>query len=211
MEALYAHLGVGGILGSTIAFLVLLGIVLPGPLPWFIRAVDRLNDIVGRAVAWLCLAMVVTTLTVVVLRYAFAIGFVWLQESYVWMHGIVFMVGAAYTLLHQGHVRVDVFYRPRSIRYKAWVDLFGSLFLLMPVLIVVAHFATPYVQDSWARNEVSREAGGLPALYLLKSMLLVFCGLMILQGLSLAARSFLVLSRHPAFVAEAEDLDQVAE
>ena len=138
--------------------------------------------------------MVVTTALVVVLRYAFSIGWVWLQESYVWMHGLVFMLGAGYTLLHNGHVRVDVFYRPKSRRYKAWVDLIGSLVLLIPMMVLVAWMSWPYVMDSWVRGEVSREAGGLPGLYLLKSAILVFTGLMALQGLSLAARSYLYLT-----------------
>jgi TRAP-type mannitol/chloroaromatic compound transport system permease small subunit len=162
-----------------------------------VRAIDRLNDAIGRAVSWVCLAMVVTTVAVVILRYVFAIGFVWLQESYVWMHAVVFMVGAGYTLLHDGHVRVDVFYRPASRRYRAWVDLIGSLVLLLPMAVVVAAMSTDYVADSWVRLETSREAGGLPGLFLLKSVILLFCFLLVLQGLALAGRSFLVLNDHP--------------
>ena len=93
----------------------------------FVTAVDRLNDRVGRGVAWLTLPMVLITFAVAILRYVSAIGWVWLQESYVWLHGIVFMAGAGYALLHNAHVRVDIFYRPSSVRYKALVDLFGSL------------------------------------------------------------------------------------
>ena len=167
----------------------------------FVRFVDSLNDKIGRGVAWLTLAMVLITFGVVILRYVYAIGWVWLQESYVWMHGLVFMLGAGYTLLHDGHVRVDVFYRPQSARYKAWVDLFGSLLLLLPTLALVAWVSIPYVQDSWDRLEVSREAGGLPGLFLLKSALLVFCVLLGLQGLSLAAKSLLSLAGHPGFAA----------
>jgi TRAP-type mannitol/chloroaromatic compound transport system permease small subunit len=103
------------------------------------------------------------------------------------------MVGAGYTLLHDGHVRVDIFYRTASIRKKALVDLFGSLVLLLPVLVLVWVQAWPYVLDSWARLEESREAGGLPGLFLLKSVILVFCITLGLQGLSLAGRSILIL------------------
>lgn len=159
-----------------------------------VRLIDRLNEVIGRGIAWLTLAMVLIGFVVVMLRYVFNIGFVWMQESYVWLHGITFMVAAGYTLLHDGHVRVDIFYRPASIRTKAWVDLFGSLVLLLPVLVLVWQQAWPYVLDSWARLEDSREAGGLPGLYLLKSILLVFCVTMGLQGLSLAGRSILILS-----------------
>ena len=162
-----------------------------------VRSVDRLNDAIGRAVSWLCLALVITTGVVVLLRYVFSIGFVWLQESYVWMHAIIFMVGAGYTLLHDGHVRVDVFYRGASPRYKAWVNLLGSLLLLLPVVVVIAFMSLGYVGDSWSRLEASREAGGLPGLFLLKSVILIFCFLLTLQGLSLAGRSFLVLNNFP--------------
>ena len=174
----------------------------------FIRFTDRLNETIGRGVAWLTLAMVIVTFVVVVLRYVYAIGWVWLQESYVWMHGAVFMVGAGYTLLHDGHVRVDIFYRPAGPRYKALIDLLGAALLLLPMLCLVGWVAAPYVVESWSRLEESREAGGLPALYLLKSVLLVFCLLLALQGLSLAARSVLVLAGRTAIEArESEDTE----
>jgi len=161
-----------------------------------------MNERIGRAVAWLTLLMVLIAFVVVILRYVYAIGWVWLQESYVWLHGIVFMLGAGYTLLHNAHVRVDVFYRPNSLQYKAIVDLLGSLLLLLPLVCIVAFVSYGYVFDSWLRLEESREAGGLPALFLLKTVILLFCMLIGLQGLSLAARSFLVLAGHPDFQPE---------
>ena len=170
----------------------------------FVRTIDRINDVVGRATAWLTLAMVVITFVVVILRYVFSLGFVWMQESYVWLHGIVFMVGAGYTLLHGGHVRVDIIYREANSRYKAWVDLFGAMILLMPVIVMIWYVAWPYVVSSWSRFEESREAGGLPGLFLLKSVLLAFCVAVGLQGLSLAARSILVLSGRMEFAGEDE-------
>ncbi len=160
----------------------------------FIRAVERLNDAAGRATAWLTLAMVLITFAVVILRYVFSVGFVWMQESYVWLHGIVFMLGAGYTLMHDGHVRVDIFYRDARPRYKAAVNLFGAIVLLMPVVIMVAAVSWPYVGLAWQRFEGSREAGGLPGLFALKSVLIVFCVLLGLQGLALAARSILALA-----------------
>ena len=171
----------------------------------FVRFVDSLNDKIGRGVAWLTLAMVLITFGVVILRYVYAIGWVWLQESYVWLHGVVFMVGAGYTLLHNGHVRVDVIYRPGGPRYKAIVDLLGSLLLLMPLIVLIAIVSFDYVVDSRSRLEESREAGGLPGLFLLKSVLLVFCALLGLQGLSLAGRSILVLQEHPDFMPQDEE------
>ena len=154
--------------------------------------------------AWLTLAMVLVTFTVVILRYVFSFGWVWLQESYVWMHGIVFMIGAGYTLLHNGHVRVDIFYRPAGPRYKALVDLAGAFVLLMPMVVLVCWVSFDYVTTSWSMLEESREAGGLPGLFLLKTVIPAFCVLMALQGLSLAARSVLVLQGHPEFLSEAE-------
>ena len=171
----------------------------------FVRLVDRLNDAVGRGAAWLTLAMVLITVTVVVLRYVYAIGWVWMQESYVWLHGIVFMIGAGYTLLHDGHVRIDIIYRPAGRRYKAWIDILGSLLLLLPMVVLVFLMSVDYVAASWARLEVSREAGGLPGLFLLKTVIPVFCLLLGLQGLALAARSVLVLSGHRDFVPPDEE------
>lgn len=159
----------------------------------FADRVDRANDAIGRGVSWLVLAMALITFAVAILRYVFSIGFVWLQDSYVWLHGIVFMTGAGYTLLKDGHVRVDVIYRPLGDRFKAWVDLLGGLLLLLPMVGAVAWASLPYVLASWARLEGSRNPGGLPAIYLLKSFLLVFCVLIGLQGLSLSIRSLLRL------------------
>ena len=173
------------------------------------RFADRLNDAIGQGIAWLTLAMVLVTFLVVILRYVFSFGWVWLQESYVWMHGIVFMVGAAYTLLHNGHVRVDIFYRPASRRYRATVDILGSLLLLLPMISLVFLVGFGYVASSWSLLEESREAGGLPGLFLLKTVILVFCVLMAVQGLSLAARNLLVLLGHPEFVAEAEEAEKI--
>ena len=138
--------------------------------------------------------MALVTFAVAIGRYVFSFGFVWLQESYVWMHGILFMVGAGYALLVDAHVRVDILYRPFGRRYKAWIDLAGSLLLLLPMVAVTFWSSLPYVSTSWERLESSREAGGLPGLFLLKSVLIVFCVLLALQGLALAARSVMALT-----------------
>ena len=84
---------------------------------------DRLSRITGTVTAWLTLAMVVVTTIIVILRFVFDAGFIWLQESVTWMHAAVFMLGASYTLLHEEHVRVDIFYRSMSARRRAWVDI----------------------------------------------------------------------------------------
>lgn len=167
------------------------------PFAAVVRAIDRLNEIIGNAMSWVTLAVVLTTFAVAVLRYGFDLGWVWMQESYVWMHGIVFTVCAAYTLLHDGHVRVDIFYRTSSERFRAWVNLLGSLFLLMPMLAVIWWSSYPYVLLSWRRLEESPEAGGLHGLFLFKTAILVFCGLLALQGLALMLRSAFILRQRP--------------
>lgn len=189
--------GVGAARGGRAPFLDLLAV--------FVRVVDRFNDVFGRSVSWLTLAMVLVAFANVVLRYVFSMGWIWFQESYVWLHGLVFMLGAAYTLLHDGHVRVDVFYRPAKPRYKAWVNLFGTVFLLLPMIVVVALASWPYVVRSWERLEASHKAGGLEGVFLIKTVLLVFCLLVGLQGLSLAARSILRLAGRRDFAREEED------
>ncbi len=164
------------------------------PLLRMVGAIDWLNERLGRLVAWLTLGTVLITFAVAMLRYGFGLGWVWLQESYIWLHAIVFTLGSGYTLLHDGHVRIDIFYRPGSGRYRAIVDLLGSLLLLIPTLAVVFWMALPYVRQSWVRLEGSREAGGLPGLFLLKSVLLIFCIVLLAQGLALAGRSLLRLT-----------------
>ncbi len=162
-----------------------------------VRTIDVINEWIGRAISWLIVFMVFTTFLVAVLRYGFSLGWVWMQESYVWMHGIVFMVASGYTLLHDGHVRIDLIYGSVSARGKAWINLLGALLLLLPMLSVVWWAAYPYVILSWQRFETSREAGGLPGLFLWKTSMLVFVVLLGLQGIALAIRSIMVLKGHP--------------
>lgn len=161
-----------------------------------VRAIDRLNEHIGRVISWLAIVLVFNTFLVAVLRYGFSRGWVWLQETYIWMHAIIFLGAAGYTLLHEGHVRIDVFYGPASIRTKAWINLFGVLLFLFPSLIVICRVAFPYVALSWSRLEASQEAGGLPGLFVLKSFMLVFVVLLGLQGLALLLRSIAVLRGH---------------
>jgi len=155
--------------------------------------IDNLNEKIGVAVSWLTLTMVVVTFIVVVLRYLFNIGWIAMQESITYMHAMVFMLGAAYTLKHEGHVRVDILYRGMTSRAQAWTDLLGTLFLLLPVCGFIAYISREYIVASWHVMETSQEAGGLPTVYLLKSVILVMAVLMVLQGLSLVIRSLLHL------------------
>lgn len=157
------------------------------------RILQGINEWVGRFIAWLTFFMVLVTFLVVTLRYVFDLGWIAMQESVVYMHAIVFMLGAAYTLKHQGHVRVDIFYQRFSPKIKAWVDLLGTLFLLFPVSIFILWMGWGYVADSWSVMEGSREAGGLPGVFLLKSLIITMPVLMLLQGLSLIVSNILLL------------------
>lgn len=156
---------------------------------------DRLSSIIGRAASWLTLLMVIVTFVVVVMRYAFDAGYIWIQESVVWMHAMVFMLGAAYTLHEEEHVRVDVFYRSMGPRRRAWVDLVGVILFLLPVCVFLAWNSWEFVLQSWRIGESSREPGGLPYpfLPLLKSALLLMPLTVALQGLSLLLRSLRTL------------------
>lgn len=154
---------------------------------------DGINEFLGGAVSWLSLLMVLVTFIIVVLRYAFDLGWIWLQESVTFMHAALFLIGAAYTLKHEGHVRVDIFYRKFTPRTRAWVDLGGALFLLLPVCLFIFNVSWGYVMQSWELHEGSREAGGLDGVYLLKSLVLVMAGLLVLQGISQAMRRLLSL------------------
>lgn len=152
------------------------------------RGFDRINEGLGLAVSWLSLLMVLVTVAVVVLRYVFGIGWIWLQESVTFMHAALFLIGAAYTLKHEGHVRVDIVYRKFSERGQAWIDLLGTLTLLLPVCLFIFYISWGYVAQSWSFYEGSREAGGLDGVFLLKTLILVMAGLLVLQGVSLAIR-----------------------
>lgn len=154
---------------------------------------EQFIDWSGRVVSWCVLLMVLLTFLVVVLRYVFDSGWIALQESVSYLHSLVFLLGAAYTLKHDAHVRVDIFYSRFSERSKAWVELLGHLFILIPVMLFIAWISWPYISDAWAVKESSRDAGGLPGVYLLKSLILLMSGLLIIQALVLVMRAALKL------------------
>ena len=139
----------------------------------------------GRVVAWLALAMVIVTGAVVLLRYVFDIGWIWLQEAVTWMHAAVFLLAAGYTLARDEHVRVDIFYRRMSPGRQAIVDTAGVLLLLMPTCVWITYSAWDYVLASWQVRESSLETGGMPGLFLLKTLIIVTPALLVLEGLAL--------------------------
>lgn len=162
----------------------------------FTRLADGLDAFAewcGRALAWSTLGIVLVTFTVVVLRYAFNLGWIAMQESVIYLHAAVFMLGAAYTLKRDAHVRVDIFYRDMGVEAKAWVDLIGACLLLLPLCVFMLWASWDYVASSWALHEGSREAGGLPWVYVLKTAIPLMAMLLLLQGLSQLLRSLAVL------------------
>lgn len=152
---------------------------------------ERINIAIGRVTAWLTLVMVIVTFVIVVLRYAFDFGWIWLQETVGWMHAAVFMLAAAYTLAQDEHVRVDIFYRNCSPRRRALIDAVGTLIFLMPFCVFLIWSSWGYVSVSWSIHEGSREAGGLvyPFTSLLKSMIPLMAVLLFGQALAILAKS----------------------
>tara|TARA_B100000029_G_scaffold466186_1_gene501467 strand:+ start:16038 stop:16598 length:561 start_codon:yes stop_codon:yes gene_type:complete len=164
----------------------------------FRHVLNWFGELTGSAVSWLTLFMVVGTFVIVVLRYIFDLGWIAMQESVIWMHAMVFMLGAAYTLKRDEHVRVDIFYRDLSVRHKAMVDLAGTILFLLPLSIFFAVSSWDYVTISWAIKEASREAGGLPYPFvpILKSIIPLTALLLIIQGISNLISSVLILTNN---------------
>jgi len=159
--------------------------------------IDRINQNLGRAVAWLTAVMVVVQFAVVLMHYVFGVGSIFAQESIVYMHAVLFLAAAGYTLLRDGHVRVDIFYSGANTQTKAFIDCVGAVCFLIPVCILVWWSSWPYVAASWAVFEGSRETSGIQGVFLLKSFILVFAATLGAQGLSLAVNSGLTLLGHP--------------
>jgi len=165
-----------------------------GTVSYVSAAIDVINRKIGECVSYFTFLMAAITFAVVVLRYGFNLGWIAMQESVIYLHAAVFLLGSAYTLQHDGHVRVDVFYRRFSEKRKALVNLMGTLFLLLPVMIFITAVSWHYVFESWQTLEGSMESGGLPFLYVLKSFILLFSFTMLLQGISEAIKQSLILA-----------------
>ena len=158
---------------------------------------ESLNRLVDRSVPWLTLGMVLVTFVVVVLRYLFGRGWVWMQEIVIYLHAFTFLLAAGYALARDEHVRVDILYRPASPRRKAWINLLGSLFLLMPMCAVLSYHSYPYVIASWSVLEGSKDGGGLEAVFLLKTAIPLFCLLLFAQALATIRQCISTLRNNP--------------
>lgn len=164
------------------------------PIAAWIGRLDAVNRAVGSGVRWLALLMVLLQFAVVLLRYVFGVSFIFLNEGVLYMHATLFMLGAGYTLLVDGHVRVDIFYSKRSARSRAAIDLTGAVLFLLPAMAVLLLFTWPSVRNSWLYMEGAISVGGIPASFLLKSLIPAFCVLLILQGLACLLRDALRLA-----------------
>lgn len=156
--------------------------------------IENLIEKLSKFISWFILLITLTAFTVVVLRYFYNLGFVWMQEIYVWMHGIVFLFGASYALKNDKHVRVDIIYRILKEKKKASINLIFSVLFLLPFIFIISKYSIPYVLKSWQSLEQSREAGGLGFLYLYKTSLLFFCIFLFLQTVALILRCVMVLN-----------------
>ena len=158
------------------------------------RRIDQFTEFTGRCIAWLNVAMVVLTCLVVIMRYVFNHSSIVLQESAMYLHATVFLIASAYTLKHDEHVRVDIFYQRFSAKGKALANLIGTLFLLIPVILFIGWSSWPYIESSWQVLETSSEAAGLPLVFLLKSLILVMVAVLLIQATSEALKSIAELT-----------------
>lgn len=158
-----------------------------------IDGIDRFTDLTGRTLAWLGLGMAALTAIIVVLRYGFGIGSIMAQESVIYMHGALFLLGAAYALKSGAHVRVDIFYRDFSPRAQAWVNSLGGIVFLLPLCAFIVFSSLDYVAESWSMRETSAEPGGIPAVFVLKTLIPLAAVNLAVQGIAEILRCALVL------------------
>ncbi|MDA8892282.1 TRAP transporter small permease subunit [Hyphomicrobiales bacterium] len=156
---------------------------------------DKINEFVGKNISWFIILMVIVQLAIVMSRYIYGIGFLKLQELLIYLHGSLFTLAAGYTLLKDEHVRVDLIYREASQKYKSLINIFGSLIFLIPFCLLTFSTSLPYVRRSWKILEGSPETSGLNAVFILKTVLIIFPILLLLQSFSIIIRSSVSLIR----------------
>lgn len=157
------------------------------------RILDRPSRLVGRWLIWLVAILVALQFTNVVLRYVFHSSDIKLQESVIYTHATLFMVMAGYAFLTDDHVRVDILYDPAGPRRRALIDVLGILFGVVPLCAMLAWSGWPFVLAAWKIREGAMFFGGIPAAYLLKTMIVIFVFLLALQALAILLRSIAVL------------------
>jgi TRAP-type mannitol/chloroaromatic compound transport system permease small subunit len=160
-----------------------------------VGAIDSFTECTGRLVAWFAAAMALLTTTIVVLRYGFSEGSIAGQEAVTYLHASLFMLGAACALKRDAHVRVDIFYRRFTPHTRAWINALGGIVFLMPLCVVLVVISRDYVLQAWQIREISADAGGIPAVFLLKSLIPAMAVTLGLQALAEILRNLLVLQR----------------
>ena len=159
-----------------------------------VKCIDCMSDCLGVVLSWLCFATMLLTCMVVVMRYLFESGnIIFLQESVVYLHSTVFLLAAGWTLKRNGHVRVDVFYRQFSPIQKSWIDTLGVLVFLLPICGFLFFASLDFVELSWSIKETSGDAGGIPYVYLLKTLIPAMCVVLAMQGIAELIRNGLFL------------------
>jgi len=162
------------------------------------KLLNQFSQLIGKSIAWMIILMVLFSVVNVLASWMFNTSWIWLRESVTWMHGANFLLAAAYTLNEQGHVRVDIFFAKMTRKKQALVDFMGTLLLLLPTSLFIVWSSWPAFMLSWRVSEVSSEAGGLPAVYILKSFLIIMPVLLIIEAINQLSRAgFILFSTHP--------------
>ena len=161
----------------------------------YLELIKKINVSIGKFFSWSLLIMVITTFVIVILRYLFNIGFIWMQELVRYLYASVFMLCAAYTLANDEHVRVDIFYSKMKYKHKTIVNMIGTSIFLIPVCLAILYYSYTYVINSWTQLEGSLEERGLHAVYILKTFIWAFAIMLILQGTYIVSQGFIKLSR----------------
>lgn len=163
-----------------------------------VSAIDTFTEWTGKIIAWLAAAMAVLTTVVVVMRYGFSTGSIAGQEAVTYLHATLFMLGAAYALKTDAHVRVDIFYRRFSPTTQAWVNALGGIVFLLPLCLLIMMISSDYVRQAWRIREISVDSGGIPAVFLLKSLIPAMALTLLLQGIAEILRNLARLQQDAA-------------
>lgn len=162
--------------------------------------IDRFTERTGQIISWLVILLVMLVGYDVFMRYIFQRGSIGIQEMEWHLFSIIFLIGAAYTLKYDEHVRLDILYRSKFLtdRHRAWIDAFGSIFILIPFCILIIVSAWPFISQAYTYNEASPDPGGLPARWLIKSMIPAGFILLLLQGIAESIKKLLIALDKPA-------------
>lgn len=157
--------------------------------------IDKITELIGRSASYVILPMVGLTFGIVVLRYGFGFGRVWLQELVIYLHATFLMLGISYGLLKNTHVRVDVFKTYFKPKTQIWIEIMGALVFIIPMSTLIFYKSLPYVYQSLVILESSPDAGGLPGRFILKALIPIFCGLIFLQAISIIIKNIITLKK----------------